>query len=181
MGGKTVEVVDNNNGTYTISNVTGNLVITIAKESDLIVEVSEYVTLDKKTTFLVTAVSAVDEGKVLAYDGKAMFYSNQYSAWSYLVITEGTLSVEDAKAKITLTQGEKVELNQTYNVNETANDTVDINDAQLVFDMYNNVYQNFDGENMPTMQKFLKADVNGDKVIGVADVAAIVSEIISAK
>ena len=178
MGGETAEVIDNNDGTYTIKNVTGDLVITITKESDLVVEVVNYVNLNGKTMFLVTATATVDDNKVLSYDGTAMFYSNQYNAWSYLVITEGTLSVEDAKAKITLNEGTKVELNQTYNVNETVNETVDINDAQLVFDMYNNKYQNFDSA---TMQKFLKADVNGDKAINSQDAAAIVSEIVKAK
>ena len=69
-------------------------------------------------------------------------------------------------------------MEQTYNVNETTNDTVDINDAQLVFDMYNNEYQDFYNA---TMQKFLKADVNGDKAINVHDAAAIVAEIVRTK
>ena len=178
MNGEAVEVTDNGDGTYTIKNVTGDLKITIAKEYDLAVEVAEYVTLNGKTMFLVTATGSVDEGKVLAYGGTAMFWSNQYNAWSYLVITDSTLSVEDAKTLITLNEGEKVELDQTYNVNETANNTVDINDAQLVFDMYNNKYQDFE---TVTMQKFLKADVNGDKTINVNDAAAVVSEIVKNK
>ena len=181
MNGEDVEVIDNGDGTYTIKSVTGDLKITIAKEYDLAVEVTEYVTLNGKTMFLVTATGSVDEGKVLAYNGTAMFLSNQYNAWSYLVITEGTLSVEDAKALITLNEGTKVELAQTYNVNETANNTVDINDAQLVFDMYNNKYQQFNDDNGVTMQKFLKADVNGSKTIDVNDAAAIVAQIIDAK
>ena len=178
MGGEPVEVKDNGDGTYTIKNVTGDLVITIAKEYDLTVEVAEYVKLNGKVMFLVTATGSVDEGKILAYDGTAMFWSEQYNAWSYLVITEGTLSVEDAKAKITLNEGEKVELAQTYNVNESLSGTVDINDAQLVFDMYNNKYQDFTNA---TMQKFLKADVNGDKAINVNDAAAVVSVIVENK
>lgn len=165
-------------GKYTIEKVTGNLIITITKEYDLAVEVTEYVTLNGKTMFLVTATGTVDADKVLSYNGTAMFYSNQYNAWSFLVITDSTLSVEDAKAQITLNQGTKVELDQTYNVNETANDTVDINDAQLVFDMYNNEYQDIDTVGM---QKFLKADVNGDKKIDVNDAAAVVAEIVKNK
>lgn len=179
MGGETVEVKDNGDGTYTIENVTGDLVITIAKEYDLAVNVDEYVKLNGKVMFLVTATGSVDEGKILAYDGTAMFWSNQYNAWSYLVITEGTLSVDDAKNLITLNEGTKVELDQTYNVNESVSGTVDINDAQLVFDMYNNKYQDF--TNNATMQKFLKADVNGDKTINTGDAAAVVSEIVKNK
>lgn len=179
MAGEPAEVIDNGDGTYTIENVTGDLVITIAKEYDLAVEVTEYVKLNGKVMFLVTATATVDEGKVLSYNGTAMFYSNQYNAWSYLVITEGTLSEDDAKALITLNEGEKVELDQTYNVNESVSGTVDINDAQLVFDMYNNKYQDF--INNATMQKFLKADVNGDKTINTGDAAAVVSEIVKNK
>ena len=178
MAGEPAEVIDNGDGTYTIENVTGDLVITIAKEYDLAVEVTEYVKLNGKVMFLVTATATVDEGKVLSYNGTAMFYSNQYNAWSFLVITEGTLSVDDAKNLITLNEGTKVELDQTYNVNESVSGTVDINDAQLVFDMYNNKYQDFDNA---TMQKFLKADVNGDKTINTGDAAAVVSEIVKNK
>lgn len=179
MAGEPAEVIDNGDGTYTIENVTGDLVITIAKEYDLAVNVDEYVKLNGKVMFLVTATATVDEGKVLSYNGTAMFYSNQYNAWSFLVITEGTLSVDDAKNLITLNEGTKVELDQTYNVNESVSGTVDINDAQLVFDMYNNKYQDF--TNNATMQKFLKADVNGDKTINTSDAAAVVSEIVKNK
>lgn len=179
MAGEPAEVIDNGDGTYTIENVTGDLVITIAKEYDLAVNVDEYVKLNGKVMFLVTATATVDEGKVLSYNGTAMFYSNQYNAWSFLVITEGTLSVDDAKNLITLNEGTKVELDQTYNVNESVSGTVDINDAQLVFDMYNNKYQDF--TNNATMQKFLKADVNGDKTISTGDAAAVVSEIVKNK
>ena len=179
MAGEPAEVIDNGDGTYTIENVTGDLVITIAKEYDLAVNVDEYVKLNGKVMFLVTATATVDEGKVLSYNGTAMFYSNQYNAWSFLVITEGTLSVDDAKNLITLNEGTKVELDQTYNVNESVSGTVDINDAQLVFDMYNNKYQDF--TNNATMQKFLKADVNGDKTINTGDAAAVVSEIVKNK
>ena len=175
MDGSPVAVIDNEDGTYTIKNVTGDLVITITKEYDLTVEVTQYVELDGKVMFLVTATGSVDEGKVLAYDGTAMFWSEQYNAWSYLVITDSTLSVEDAKTLITLNEGTKDVLAQTYNVNESVSGTVDINDAQLVYDMYNNEYQDFSAA---TMQKFLNADVSGDKAINVNDTAAIVAEIL---
>lgn len=187
MGGEAATVTDNGNGTYTVANVTGDLVFTITKESDLVVDVKSYVTLNGKQMFLVTATASVDTGKVLSYDGNAMFFSKQYAdpevegetgKWVYLVLTDGTLSADDAKAKITLTTGEKVELSQTYNVNETPNESVDINDAQLVYDMYNNKYQTIEEV---TMKKFLKADVNGDMKIDVNDAVAVVETILKTK
>ena len=163
-------------GTYTIENVTGNLVITVEKISDLEVEVTEYVKLNNKSVFLVTATQTLADDEALSYNGTPMFWSEQYNAWAYLVITEGTLSDKDAKTLITHGVADKESLSQTYNVNGTSK--VDINDAQLVFDMYNNVYQDF---STATMDKFLNADVNGDKAINVSDAAAIVAQIVAAK
>lgn len=176
MNGEAVEVIDNGDGTYTIKGVTGDLEITVTKTYDMEVEVNQYVGLDGKVMFLVTAKASVDTGKALAYAENAMYYSEVYGAWSWLVITDGTLTVEDAKAQITLVEAETVTLTATKDVNESTK--VDINDAQLVFDMYNNEYQTFE---TATMQKFLKADVTGDKAINVNDAAAIVADIIAAK
>ena len=200
MDGQPVAVIDNGDGTYTIKNVTGVLKINVQKEYIMTVEVVEnYVKVEGKSMFLVLAETAVDTGKVLSYDGTPMFYTTKYSQqtdgadaagkWAYLVFTETTLSEDEAKAEITLADVSesviKVTLDQTFNVNEsgiTDGDsigTVDINDAQLVYDMYNAVYENF--ENGATMQKFLKADVNSDRKVDVNDAMAIVDEIIKAK
>jgi len=105
-----------------------------------------------------------------------MYYSEVYGAWSWLVITDSSLTVEDAKAQITLVKADKVALAATNDVNESGK--VDINDAQLVFDMYNNEYQDFSNA---TMLKFLKADVSGDKKIDVNDAVAIVTAILAGK
>ena len=128
------------------------------------------------TAALVTAKANVDEGSALAYAESTMYYSEVYGAWSWLVITDSTLTVEDAKAQITLVKADKVALAATNDVNESGK--VDINDAQLVFDMYNNEYQDFSNA---TMLKFLNADVNSDKTVNVNDAAAVVTAIINAK
>lgn len=174
MGGESVNLTETD-GTYTIAVVTGDIVITVTGESDLTVEVTEFVKLDGKSVFLITANQTLAEGEALVYDGTVMFYSNQYNAWCCLVITDTTLTVADAKEKITSGTVAYTTLEQTYDVNGAGE--VDINDAQLVFDMYNNEYQDFE---LVTMQKFLNADVNGDKKIDVNDAAAIVAAIINA-
>lgn len=163
--------------TYTVANVQGALVITVEKESDLSVEVSQYVTLnDGKIMYLVTATQTLAEDQALSYDGTVMFYSNQYNAWCFLVIADTELTAETAKTLITNGANSFTTLDQTYDVNEAGK--VDINDAQLVYDMYNNEYQDFA---KATMAKFLKADVNGSGNIDVNDAAAIVSQIVAAK
>lgn len=156
-------------GKYTIAKVTGNLVITIGKEAELNVEVSQYVELNGKTVFLVTVTGAQEEGKAFIYDGNAMFYSEVYESWCWLVVVEGEFGVDAAKANIAVTETSYTALAATTDVNMS--NAVDINDAQLVYDIYNGKYEDF---SVVVMQKFLNADVNGDKIVNVADAAAVV-------
>ena len=171
MGGKEVELTESE-GTYTIEKVTGDIVVTIAKTSDLAVEVGTYVELDGKTVFIVTATQTLADGKALAYEGKVMFYSEQYKAWAYLVVVgEGqTFTADAAKAVITEVTAEYVTLTQNYDVNGTG--TVDVNDAQFVYNVYKCEY-----DNVVDMQKFLNADTNGSKGVDVNDAAAVVNNI----
>ena len=191
MGGTAVTPVKaeaaNEDGsyTYTIANVTADLAIQIEK-SDLKVAVSEYVGLDGKTVFLVTATQTLPEGKTLAYGGSAMYLKSfqvegseemvQKYSWLVEVGENETLTVESATAQIAVTEATSTVLEQTYNVNESS--ALDINDAQLVYDLYNNVYQSIATVGM---QKFLRADVNGSGNINVSDAAAVVSAIIAEK
>ncbi len=50
-----------------------------------------------------------------------------------------------------------------------------MNDAQLVYDIYNAQYGDF---TTVSMLKFLRADVNGDKTVDVNDSAAIIGSIL---
>lgn len=161
-------------GKYTIEKVNGNLVITIEKESDLAVEVGAYVEMDGKTVFLVRATGTLADGKAYAYKGDTMYYSNVYRAWSWLVIVEegNTFTADDAKTNITAVEAEYTTLDQTFNVNMTSK--VDVNDAQLVYNIYNCEYDDF---SVATMQKFLYADTNGDKIVDTLDAAAVVNNI----
>ena len=175
-----------NNGTYTIENITADLTIKIEGTSDLKVEVNEYVKLNGKTVFLVTATQTLPEGKNLAYNSYVMYLKNfqvegsdtMEQMYSYLVVVNSgeTLSVEAAAEKISVVEAEATILEASFNVNESS--ALDINDAQLVYDLYNNVYQDID---IVGMQKFLRADVNGSRNIDVADAAAVVDAILANK
>ena len=50
---------------------------------------------------------------------------------------------------------------------------VDVNDAQLVYDMYNGTYSDF---TKVSVEKFLRADVNATKVVDHTDAVAIVNQ-----
>lgn len=182
----TVTVTDNGDGTYTIAgaDIAAGDVITVTVEKKLIetkytIEVNEYVKLNGKAVFLITAKLAdsakLSDGKVLAYGNNAMFQNadRYYGAYAYLVISDKSLAEVKAEAeadgKITEVEGSA----ETFNVNGDVNGTglVDINDAQLVYNIYNAKYDSFD---TTTMKMFLAADMNSDKAVSSLDAAAVV-------
>ncbi len=61
----------------------------------------------------------------------------------------------------------------TGDVNATGK--VDVNDAQLVYNIYNTEYASFDAL---SRAKFLAADVNGDHTVTVLDAAAVVNTVL---
>lgn len=193
--GSEVAVKDNGDGTYTIAgtDIAAGDVITVTVEKKLIetkytVEVTEFVKLDAnaegkaQSVFLITAKLnegvTLAEGKVLAYGNNAMFQNTERydGAYAYLVISDKTLDEVKAEAE---KAGQITEVDgtaQTFNVNGDVNGTglVDINDAQLVYNIYNAKYDSFD---TTTMKMFLAADMNSDKAVSSLDAAAVVTSI----
>ena len=182
--GETVPVTDNGNGTYTIAGkyINGDdISITVSKISPLDkfdFSVYEYVKVDGgKSVFLILANvksgETLGEGKVPAYDGSNMYtdMSGRYnSAYSWLVFSESDADtlLADVKNHITLVTGEAKSYKSNNDVNYTG--TADINDAQLVYNIYNAKYDSFD---VVEMKMFLSADVNGDKQVNALDASAI--------
>lgn len=175
MGGKDVTITEGADNTYTIANVTGNLVITIEKKSTLTmkVAVSVYVQMDNKTVFLVTVTGTPTEGMAYAYGENTMYKTTAYgvNVYSWLVIVDKNqeFTADTAKANIKEASATAEEMAPSYDVNETK--TVDINDAQLVYDIYSGKYGDFD---KVTVKKFLCADVNSDKIVDSTDAVAVV-------
>lgn len=183
----TVTVKDNGDGTYTIAgaDIAAGDVITVTVEKKLIetkytIEVNEYVKLNGKAVFLITAKLAdsakLSDGKVLAYGNNAMFQNAERydGAYAYLVISDKMLDEVKAEAE---KAGQITEVNgiaQTFNVNGDVNGTglVDINDAQLVYNIYNTKYDSFE---TTTIKMFLAADVNKDREVSALDAAAVVA------
>lgn len=175
MGGKDVTITEGADNTYTIANVTGDLVITIEKKSTLTMEVavSEYVQMDNKTVFLVTVTGTPEEGKAFAYGDNVMYKTTAYgeNVYSWLVIVDKseTFTVATAEANINQASATAEEVKQSYDVNETG--VVDINDAQLTYDIYSGKYTDFE---KVSVRKFLRADVNFDKAVNSTDAVAVV-------
>ena len=171
----TDKVVKKENGSYTIpgSSITGNITIEVTKTAAVTVDVTEYITLNDKAMYLVTASGNFAEGQVANYDGMSMFFSEKYNAYAYLVISADNLEAVKAEAagKVKVAEGTAAgTVDYTGDVNGTK--VIDVNDAQLTYDMYNTKYSSFD---VVSMLKFLNADVSGDKKVNTADATAIVN------
>lgn len=156
--------------------VTINFDYAATPEPTVTVDVREYLNLSGKTMFLITA-SCTDlaEGKVLAYNGNAMYWSEKYNAYAWLEIAADSLETVKAAATtdkfmvIDATDSNKISI--AYNGDVNLTNAADINDAQLVWNMYNAQYSDF---NTVNIRKFLEADMNGDKTVSVLDATAIV-------
>ncbi len=165
-------------GKYTIpgDKLTGTpLTVTVEKTAKQTAEVNvyEYVKLNGKNIYLVTASGTVADGKVMAYDGSAMFWSEKYKAYAYLVISNTELTKAEAAKKVTQASATKTSIAYDGDVNLTG--TIDVNDAQLVWNMYNAKYTDF---NTVSMRKFLEADLNGDHKLTTADAAAVITKML---
>jgi len=171
----TDQVVKNEDGSYTIpgSAVTGDITIEVTRTAAKTVEVTEYITLNSKSMYLVTVSGTLPAGQVAKYDGMSMYWSEKYDAYAYLVVSaDGLEAVKtEAAQKVTVAEGTSAgTVDYSGDVNGTK--LIDVNDAQLTYDMYNAKYDSFDAV---SMLKFLNADVNGDKTINTQDAAAIVN------
>lgn len=174
------------NGKYTIAAedvVSGTITVTVDKTyGDQNVNVQKYVKLKNETSiWLVTVEADPGEGKTFCYGDNAMFKTAKYGAngtYAYLVI-DSTLSEEDAAKQISIKDGAAAG-EVVYDCDVNRSSLVDINDAQLVYDMYNANYDSFDAV---SMFKFLCADVsdsmpNADvTLLNVSDAVAIINEI----
>lgn len=175
MGGETVEVTSSADNAYTVASVTADLVFTVERQVITTgLKISKFLTLDGTNMWLVLNQTGTAENNVPTYDGQPMYYAEKYQAYCWIVIAP-TLEIEDAERKLGFTIGEAALLEEDMDVNRSGK--VDANDAQLVYNMYNTMYDAF--TNDVTVQKFLLADVNGDTLINVADATAIVESLLN--
>ena len=170
------ELIVGADGTVTIpgSLLTGApLTVTVTKTAvnPYSVEVYEYVKLDGQSIWLVVAKS----DSVLAYGADTMFTSEKYGGYCWLVISAGNADTvkTEAIAAVKAGSGTAAAVVYTGDVNGTGN--IDVNDAQLVYNIYNTEYASFDAL---SRAKFLAADVNGDHTVTVLDAAAVVNTVL---
>lgn len=172
-----VEAVNYNDYLYVYAR-SWNLVVKVEKVSHSAEEVtvSKYLELNDKTMMLVTVKGTPEGGSAFTYDGNTMYkvegYGTDRYAWLVIVDKGQTLTQEEAAAKVAISAADNVvTITLGFDVNMTGK--VDVNDAQLVYDMYNGTYSDF---TKVSVEKFLRADVNATKVVDHTDAVAIVNQ-----
>lgn len=177
-GEKTLTLQRNENAsTYTIPGdyIKGGIImvsITKTAQLALTVNAAEYVKLiNGNAVWLITAVpeTKLPATKSLYYGDTAMFWSEKYEAYAWLLVDKGTAAgiAAAAKSVISVKGNSTVSVSYSGDVNGTGH--IDINDAQYIYDLYNAKHSALD------MEKFLRCDVNGNREVSVDDVQAVVS------
>ena len=168
--------VTGSNGSYTIDGglITGNITITVTKTAKLQLDCSEYLTLGNSTSlWLITATTDDAGGLVCTYNGNTMYWSEKYNAFCTLI--SGTVKPTPTLNQFTLTNGTATAISYDSDVNMSGK--LDANDAQFVYNMYNNMYSGITTD--VTIEKYLRADVNGSKTVTTEDAAAVVNKIMN--
>lgn len=190
------EVKSNGDGTYTIVNMPAfDVHIVIQKFAKALdpdaVDVVKYLELDNKTMFMVTVwgklTNTNSDGTTsyiaYTYDDNLMYNTIYYkdprgntgsSSWLVIVDKGQEFTKEDAVQHLKLVDSNEQQYNSislmsagdmSPNVNGSSG-YLDINDVQLVYDMYNSLYESFD---QVSVKKFILADQTKDRQLNSAD------------
>ena len=177
-GEKTLTLQRNENAsTYTIPGeyIKGGIImVSITKTAQLAMTVNaaEYVKLiNGNAVWLITAVpeTKLPATKSLYYGDTAMFWSEKYEAYAWLLVGKGTAADIAAAAKSAISVKGNSTVSVSYGGDVNGTGRIDINDAQYIYDLYNTKHSALD------MEKFLRCDVNGDREVNVEDVRMVVS------
>ena len=177
-GEETLTLQRNENAsTYTIPGdyIKGGIImvsITKTAQLALTVNAAEYVKLiNGNAVWLITAVpeTKLPATKSLYYGDTAMFWSEKYEAYAWLLVGKGTAADIPAAAKSAISVKGNSTVSVSYGGDVNGTGHIDINDAQYIYDLYNAKHSALD------MEKFLRCDVNGNREVNVDDVQAVVS------
>lgn len=164
------------------------------------VDVVKYLELDNKTMYMVTVwgeLSHTDLGSTnttyiaYTYDDNLMYDTSYYTApngtkgassWLVIVDKGEEFTKEEALKHLKLvesTQEQNKNISLVYfgidpNVNGSKGGQLDINDVQLVYDMYNSLYENFE---QVSVKKFLLADQTLDRQLNSADAVKLADKL----
>ena len=182
-GDEDITMTDDGNGTYTIAGtyINGGIItVTVIRTAPPAVDVTaqEFLTCTEGTIFLLraTAREPLPPSKDLLYGSEHMLWSDQYSTYVWLVKTGDSVDkvLTDAKANISIGSAGHTSVDHGGDVNHSGK--VDINDAQLIYDLYMK-NTTIDISQNDSMQALLNGDVNCNGKLDTGDARAVVFRI----
>lgn len=189
--GKAIELTESVNSdtkavTYTIpgSAITGGIItVTITKTERLAttVTVTEYVKQNGSAIWLVQATTEnpLPITKSLYYGDQPMFWSQAYGGGAYvwLVKSAEQKAQVQAAAEAAISARQSMATTLVYSCDVNNSGTVDINDAQYVYNVYNHIFTDISTKG--DIEKFLRCDINPeDKEVNILDAAAVVDRLL---
>lgn len=172
VDGETLAIDDANCFTIPARLMTGAiLAVTVTKtvKLDITIGIFNYAAAGTDRAWLILAVpTGLTADKTLAYNGTSMLYSTDHNAFAIVVESASQPSEATVRSLLTMTASRTA---VTSNGDVNASGRVDINDAQLTYDMYRGLHT----VSELTQTMWLRADVNGDKTVNVQDVQAILN------
>ena len=179
----------NEKGEATITNITESTTITINRTLNVTgvtnmaqitnsqgeLESKNYVTLNGTNMWLIQLPNHVENTTtaVYKYKGEKMYWSADHKNYVLAVISDTAPVITADQFTLEEITATPTVASNNWDVNKTG--VLDVNDAQLIWNMYSNEYQGFSDE--VTVEKFLLADANHDGVLDLEDAAVIIERL----
>lgn len=172
------------NGQAKIENIDGNTHVEVEKTLNVdnatsVVKVNgedkNYLTMNGKNMWLIQLPNHVQntETATYKYAGQDMFWSEDHNNFVCVVISEQMPSVDVTQFELVNVSATPTIETNNWDVNKSGD--LDASDAQLIWNMYNNQYEDFTDE--VTGEKFVLADANHDGILDTKDAIVIIDQI----
>lgn len=179
VNGTTVELSTDNQ--VKIENIQSNITVTIEKSlnvdgvTNVNAENKNFLAMEEQNMWLIQMPNHVKntESANYTYKGQEMFWSADHNTFVCVVISKDEPSIEASDfGLVSVSQTQSI-ASQNWDVNKSGD--LDANDAQLIWNMYNDQYSGF-SESI-TAEKFILADANHDGVLDTKDASVIINQI----
>ena len=179
-----VEVELDANGQVKIENINADTLVEVEKTLNVlgatnVVEIDNqeknYLTMNGQNMWLIQLPNHVQNNETAnyTYAGQEMFWSADHNNFVCVVISAEKPSIDASMFELVSVTKTQTIASNDWDVNKSGD--LDANDAQLIWNMYNNQYDGFTAA--VTGEKFILADANHDGVLDTKDASVIINQI----
>ena len=177
-----VEVDLDKDGCALIENITSDVhveidkILNVAGVANVVTingQEKNYLTLNGQNMWLIQMPNHVQNSETANYKyaGQEMYWSADHNRFVCVVIGTEKPSIDISQFELVSVAKTQCIASNDWDVNKSGD--LDANDAQLIWNMYNNQYSGFDDKVTP--EKFMLADANHDGVLDTRDASVIIN------